>query len=57
MMRGLFFTVMVVVGLSSCNKPESPQFKYLENVVVEAENPPDPTPGLIRTPTFCPFPS
>ena len=26
------------MGLSSCNKPESPQFKYLENVVVELES-------------------
>ena len=38
MKRGLFFTILVVVGLSSCNKPESPQFKYLENVVVELES-------------------
>ena len=30
--------VSVVVGLNSCNKPESPQFKYLENVVVELES-------------------
>ena len=29
---------MVMVGLSSCNKPESPQFKYLDNIVVELES-------------------
>jgi LEA14-like dessication related protein len=38
MNRGLFFSVLVVVGLSSCNKPESPQFKYLDNIVVELES-------------------
>jgi len=38
MKKGLFFSVLVVVGLSGCNKPESPQFKYLENVVVELES-------------------
>lgn len=27
-----------MVGLSSCNKPESPQFKYLDNIVVELES-------------------
>jgi len=27
-----------MVGLNSCNKPESPQFKYLENVVVQLES-------------------
>jgi LEA14-like dessication related protein len=30
--------VLVLIGLSSCNKPESPQFKYLENVAVELES-------------------
>lgn len=38
MKRGLFFFVLVVVGLSGCDKPESPQFKYLENIVVELES-------------------
>jgi len=38
MRRGLIFSVLVVVGLSGCNKPESPQFKYLENIVVELES-------------------
>jgi LEA14-like dessication related protein len=38
MKRGLFFLVLVVIGLSSCNKPESPQFKYLDNIVVELES-------------------
>ena len=30
--------MFVLIGLSSCNKPESPQFKYLDNVVVELES-------------------
>lgn len=38
MKRGLFFIFLAGWGLSSCNKPESPQFKYLENVVVELES-------------------
>lgn len=38
MKRGLFFLALVVIGLSSCNKPESPQFKYLDNIVVELES-------------------
>jgi len=38
MKQGLFFSFLVVVGLSSCQKPESPQFKYLDNVVVELES-------------------
>ena len=38
MKRGLFFIGIVVMGLSSCDKPESPQFKYLENIVVELES-------------------
>lgn len=28
----------MVIGLSSCDKPESPQFKYLDNIVVELES-------------------
>ena len=38
MNRGLIFTFLLVVGLSSCNKPESPQFKYVENIVVELQS-------------------
>lgn len=38
MKRGLFFIVVAVVGLNSCNKPESPQFKYLENIEVQLES-------------------
>jgi len=38
MNRGLIFSVLVVAVLSSCNKPESPQFKYVENIVVELES-------------------
>lgn len=38
MQKGIFFTMLVFVGLSSCNKPESPQFKHLENLVVELES-------------------
>jgi len=38
MKRGLFFLALVVIGLSSCDKPESPQFKYLDNIVVELES-------------------
>lgn len=38
MRKGIFFSVLVLVGLSSCNKPESPQFKHLENLVVELES-------------------
>jgi len=38
MKRGLFFLALMVIGLSSCDKPESPQFKYLDNIVVELES-------------------
>ena len=38
MKQGLFFSFLVLVGLSSCQKPESPQFKHLDNVVVELES-------------------
>jgi hypothetical protein len=38
MKQGLFFSMLVLVGLSSCQKPESPQFKYLDNVVVNLES-------------------
>lgn len=38
MNRGLIFSLFVIVGLSSCQKPESPQFKHVENIVVELES-------------------
>jgi len=38
MKQGLFFSLLLLIGLSACNKPESPQFKYLDNVVVELES-------------------
>ena len=38
MKQGLFFYMLVLIGLSSCNKPESPQFMRLENIVVELES-------------------
>ena len=38
MRQGLFFSMLVLIGLSSCNKPESPQFMRLENIVVELES-------------------
>jgi LEA14-like dessication related protein len=38
MKRYRFLIVLLAFGLYSCNKPESPQFKYLENVVVELES-------------------
>ncbi len=38
MKQGLFFSFLVLIGLNSCQKPESPQFKYLDNVVVELES-------------------
>ncbi len=38
MIRGLIFSLLIIVGLSSCNKPESPQFKYVENIVVALES-------------------
>ena len=38
MRRALFFSFLVLIGLSSCNRPESPQFKYLENIVVQLES-------------------
>ena len=38
MKQGLFFSMLVLIGLSSCNKPESPQFMRLENIVVELES-------------------
>ena len=42
--------------ISSCQIPnddDGPPTLVLENPVVDEENPPDPTPGLMRTPTFC----
>jgi hypothetical protein len=38
MKQGLFFSVLVLVGLSACDKPQSPEFKYLDNVVVNLES-------------------
>lgn len=38
MNRVLIFFVLIAAGLSSCHKPESPQFKHVENVVVELES-------------------
>lgn len=38
MKQGLFFSMLILVGLSSCHKPESPEFKYLDNVVVNLES-------------------
>ena len=38
MKQGLIFSLLAFVVLSSCNKPESPQFKHLENLVVELES-------------------
>ncbi len=38
MKKGLFFLILVLIGLGACNTPESPQFKYLENVVVDLES-------------------
>ena len=38
MKKGLVFFFLMAVGLSSCNKPESPQFKHLENISVELES-------------------
>lgn len=38
MNRGLFFSLLLIVGMSSCNKPESPEFKYVENIVVELQS-------------------
>jgi hypothetical protein len=36
--RGIFYSIIGLVVLSSCQKPESPEFKYLENVVVNLES-------------------
>ena len=30
--------LILVIGLGGCDKPEAPQFKYLENVIVEIES-------------------
>ncbi len=30
--------MLIFIGLGACNTPESPQFKYLENVVVDLES-------------------
>ena len=38
MNRGWIFFLLIIFVLASCNKPESPQFKYLENIVVELES-------------------
>lgn len=38
MRQGIFFSLLLSVILSSCHKPESPEFKYLENVVVQLES-------------------
>ena len=34
----VFFSIVVILGLNACNKPESPQFMHLENVVVQLES-------------------
>jgi LEA14-like dessication related protein len=34
----VFFSIVVILGLSACDKPESPQFMHLENVVVQLES-------------------
>lgn len=47
-------------SIRSCqipNEEEGPPTLVLEKDVVDFENPPEPTPGLTRTPTFCPFPA
>lgn len=36
-MRNIFYIVLLI-GFVSCSKPESPEFKYLENVQVELES-------------------
>ena len=38
MRQGVIFSMLVLLGLSGCNKPESPQFKYLENITVELDS-------------------
>ena len=38
MKQGLFFSGWDLVGLSACDKPQSPEFKYLDNVVVNLES-------------------
>ena len=43
-------------SIRSCqipNEEEGPPTLVLEKDVVDFENPPEPTPGLTRTPTFC----
>jgi len=36
-MRKLIYIVLLI-GIASCNRPEAPEFKYLENVQVQLEN-------------------
>lgn len=38
MKQRIFLSIFILAGLNACNKPESPQFKYLENVVIELES-------------------
>jgi LEA14-like dessication related protein len=38
MKQAVFYSLLVLTGLSACDKPESPQFLYLENIVVELES-------------------
>lgn len=38
MRKGIYIFILILVGFSSCNKPISPQFKYLENIKVELES-------------------
>lgn len=38
MRRDIYIFILALVVLNSCDKPESPQFKYIENVVVELES-------------------
>mmetsp|Transcript_129837 Transcript_129837/g.375895 ORF Transcript_129837/g.375895 Transcript_129837/m.375895 type:complete len:211 (+) Transcript_129837:532-1164(+) len=57
-----FSTILGIVPsvTSSCqipNEEEGPPTFVLLKAVVDAENPPDPTPGFTRMPTFCPVPS
>lgn len=38
MRKEIYLFILALGFLSSCNKPESPEFKYIENVVVELES-------------------
>ncbi len=38
MKQRIYLSILILVGLNACNKPESPHFKYLDNITVQLES-------------------